>query len=387
MKKMVKKRRRVIALRGNYHESNFGDDALLLAVCALLRRDDHELVADGAVACLDERLGGLRVRDQEREGADLIVYGGGTQFFAFESAQGAEAGVRSSLLARLLRKLARPSGILASMRARRRFRRDLQTPAIAIGLGIGPFASGAGAAEAAVAGLVRRMKMAWVRDGASREFCRRHGIPACVAGADLCFTAAFASALGVCLPFEGMARPDRKKVGIVLRDWSGLPAGFFGRMIEVAAGLRAANIDVQFFSFCPGDVAYLAALADAGETVLAWDSERGPVEVFWSAIADCDLVLTSRFHGAIFALLSARPFLAITIEPKLEGLAEMVPGVPDVLVAPDEKFDEILARILGMLTSASALRPALLDALARQRELARNGERALAEFIDREFST
>jgi polysaccharide pyruvyl transferase WcaK-like protein len=375
---------RLIALRGNYHEANFGDDALLVAAHALLKGPGRKIVVDGVVAYRDERLAGLRSRDAECEQADLIVYGGGTQFFAFGYPGEADAARSVPLLRRVLRKLAKPNEFLIGLRSRRRYRRDRQTPTIAIGLGIGPFALGATAAEVAVAELVRRMKMVWVRDAASEAFCHRHGVETSVAGADLCFTEAFSATVRfVQTPPPGVyGAPPR--VGIVLRDWPDLAPDFFERLIEVARRLRSRGIEVRFLSFAPSDRAYLNALSAAGEDVLAWHAGYGPIETFWEEIAAHDLLLTSRFHGAIFAVLSGRPFLALNIEPKLASLAAIVPELTDLLLPSDASVDEMVGHILTALFAAADAKPAFIAALARQRALAATGESALKTFLERE---
>lgn len=379
-------RPRLIALRGNYHEANFGDDALLLAAHALLEGPGREIVVDGVVAYRDERLAGLRSRVAERERADLIVYGGGTQFFDFGCPGEADAVRPVTLSRRILRKLANPNEFLVGLRSRRRFRRDRQTPTIGIGLGIGPFALGVTVAKAAVAELVRRMKMVWVRDAASTAFCRQHGVETSVAGADLCFTDAFSRAVRFAqtpLPRADGASP---RVGIVLRDWPDLGPDFFERIIEVARGLRSRGIVVRFLSFAPSDRAYLNALSVAGEEVLAWHAGYGPIETFWEEIAAHDLLVTSRFHGGIFALLSGRPFLALNIEPKLASLAAMVPELTNLLLPPEASADEVVQHILTALPAAEDAKPALIAALARQRALAATGESALKTFFECEFA-
>lgn len=379
-------RPRLISLRGNYHEANFGDDALLIAAYALLQGLGRNIVVDGVVSYQDQRLAGLRSRDAAHEQADLIVYGGGTQFFAFGNPSEADAVPPASLLRRILRKLTNPKEILIGLRSRQGFHRDRQTPVIGIGLGIGPFVPGTTAAETAVAELVRRMKMVWVRDVVAAAFCRQHAVDTSVAGADLCFTTAFRDTVRFVDRPPPAAYGPSQRVGIVLRDWFDLGPDFFVRMIAVAGQLRDRGIEVRFLSFAPSDRAYLSALSAAGEEVLAWHAGYASIEIFWAEIAAHDLLVTSRFHGAIFALLSGRPFIAINIEPKLESLASMVPELSNLLLPPDASVDVMVEHILAALSTAADAKPALIAALACQRALAATGESALKTFLESEFA-
>lgn len=236
-------RARTILLRGNYAEANFGDDALLVAAYRLLARHALRIVVEGGAAYRDDRLSGLGVRVPDHRRFDAIVYGGGTQFFAFDH----DTPVTSVPFGRrILGKIARPTSVLGSIRARRRVRIESQTARLAIGFGIGPFPENS-PSEAAAAKIVRTMALVWVRDRASETFCRRHGVETAVLSADLCFTSAFAEAVQ---PPAPTAPSDRRllQVGIVLRDWAALGDEFFEAAIEAARRLRQVDVATVFFS-------------------------------------------------------------------------------------------------------------------------------------------
>jgi len=157
-------------------------------------------------------------------------------------------------------------------------------------------------------------------------------------------------------------------------------------MLVVARQLRSLGVDVRFLAFAPSDRAYLSALSTAHEKVMAWHAGYGSIEAFWAEIAAHDLLVTSRFHGAVFALLSGRPFIAIDIEPKLASLAAMVPELSNVLVQPDASVDAMVENILAALSASETAKPVLVAALNHQRALAARGESALIAFLESEFA-
>ncbi|HXY59429.1 MAG TPA: polysaccharide pyruvyl transferase family protein [Methylocystis sp.] len=371
-----------VLLRGNYAEGNFGDDALLLAACKLLARHAKEARVDGAFAYRDERLSGLAGQDRHDGRYDVIVYGGGTQFFEFAHDPPAKA---PSLASRIIRKIVRPTELLGSARARRRSWREARKPRLAIGFGVGPFV-GNGGAEAAATALLQTMPLVWVRDESSLDFCRRQGIEGVVPSADLCFTSTFATVV------RAPRKPDRgtrrRRVGIVLRDWNGLDDAYFESAIEASRRLRSFNVETAFFSFSPRDRRLRAALRRAGEPVAAWGCERGSLERFWGELAAMDLVVTARFHGAVFALLSETPFLALAIEPKLEQVQRWSDGgsAPECILPPLTDAEFMTRRILAALEEAAQRTALARNMLSRQRRLASFGERRLAAYFQGDLS-
>lgn len=365
-----------VAIRGNYQEGNFGDDALLLGCAGLLEGYTQSLLVEEPMAYRDERLNAVEIGQGADAVPDLFVYGGGTQFFSFD------AGVPVSAVSRALgvaRKLASPSAYVASIRARVRTAKTRRIPKMAIGVGLGPF-SNRPSAEA-TAELLRDMALVWVRDARSEEFCLNYGIENVVASADLCFTDAFAR---VTSPTLGQPRADGQplQVAIILRDWKFIDSGFFQRQILLARKLRSAGHQVRFLSLSPIDSSYAAEMTVSGESLLVWNARVSRIEDFWDLIAQQDLVITSRYHGAIFALLSETPFIAVEIEPKLHNLRDLVPELGQFAIDPLADIDRVYGNIVGALSQRDRLLPAMRNALVTQRDKARKGEEALSFFLE-----
>lgn len=370
---------RKILLRGNYAEGNFGDDALAIAAQQLLVPGASHIVTEGTVAYRDRRLDHIGCRNKPDELFDAIVYGGGTQFFSFTPDPPAAP---AKLLRRIVEKVKRPSGLIDSYHARRRYWIESRTPRLAIGLGIGPFPE-ASPAEVATANLLKRMQLVWVRDKASMAFCRRYGVENAVRSTDLCFTSAFAKATQK--PPRVPERPGRcRSVGIILRDWMAWKDDHFEAAIEAARRMRDQNVSTTFFSLASSDTRLTAALRRHCEPIKAWCSDAESLETFWNALAKMDLVVTSRFHGAVFAALAETPFLAIDIEPKLELVRDWAPSrdSPEVIMSATADPSLIAQRTLTALDEIESRRDATRAMLREQRRLAIVGEQHLANYFD-----
>ena len=366
-----------VLLRGNYHEANFGDDALLLACSALLSSTGGEVVIDGKGATYhDERMSNVSNHQSGTQEPNLICYGGGTQFFSLTPPPG-----QVTLWRRVLGKLISPKDIVSSIRARRKNSRSKNTMTIAIGMGIGPFKEDF-EAELSVAKLLKRMDFVWVRDRLSENFCKDHKIEHAVSSSDLCFTDAFSRLVRpVASKASLLVGIQKTKVGFILRDWELLDPDFFKRQIEVAKRLRLRGYEVRFLCLATSDHNYLEELRSAGEEVDLWTAKPGTFESFWELISNQDLIVTSRFHGAIFALLSQRPFVAIEIEQKLQNLREMVPGSERFALDHKASADYVEKKVLKALGSLDEFAPILAESLKAQRNRAKVGEAALKKFL------
>lgn len=371
---------KVIFLRGNYGEGNYGDDALAIAAQQLLIPHSGSIVTDGELAYRDQRLLGVRCGDTLDESLQAIVYGGGTQFFSFE--YDVPTSAPTQLPRRVLRKLVRPMTIIDSYRARRRHWIESRTPQLAIGFGVGPFSEGS-AAEADAAKLLKAMDLVWVRDDASMAFCKRHDIETAVQSSDLCFTSAFADA--VRKPARGLGRAnDCKQVGIILRDWKAWDETYFDAAIEAARRLRKLGVGTKFISLAPSDTRFLASLERHGESVISWRCTPDSFEIFWDTFAQMDLIVTSRFHGAVFAALSETPFLAIGIEPKLEQVKTWVQASdwPETIIPATSDPELFTRQVLSALSEIGSRGEAVRAMVLEQHRLAAVGERRLIEYFE-----
>lgn len=363
--------RGMMIIRGNFAEGNFGDDALLLSVQGLVapHYGPEQVCFEGGSPVYRGGLTGYDrpARGDEMSRAAMILYGGGTQFFAL----GGPDAPAVSLGEKLMKALVNPTRLRTSLNFRRRLRLEARMPVMGVGLGFGPFV-GNPAAEESARRLAGRMRFLWVRDRFAAKFARDSGCKAVAEGADLCFLRGFRKE-NVLHAAQGTV-PGR--VGIVLRDWPyGEPAcGLVAHWRNVARQARAAGMEVLFLSFSPAsDGEIVRRLETAGEAVLEWRPDRMTVAEFCAELDRCAFFVTSRFHAAVFALLLGKPFVAIGIEPKLVMVADLL-GAADHLAEPDESPEQIVSRmvrVLARMPEERALAAAVRDQQSSLAEAAR----------------
>ncbi|MBX2967381.1 MAG: polysaccharide pyruvyl transferase family protein [Cyclobacteriaceae bacterium] len=124
-------------------------------------------------------------------------------------------------------------------------------------------------------------------------------------------------------------KPSPDTIGIVLMDWPGSKERFekiknFERLIA------AKGYGVRYFSFDENhDVAYIREFGE--RNLFVWQPNILSVEDFLKSLAACDVVITTRAHGAIAgACLGAVP-ICINISKKLEQVAGMLPNAASLI--------------------------------------------------------
>jgi polysaccharide pyruvyl transferase WcaK-like protein len=308
-----------IVLRGNYGAANLGDDALAVAAChvvgrrfpldaiALTCRDSSyiDLLVPGVVP-VDRAFAGAR--------AELLVFGGGTQFYSFP------------LTARGRRVPPSGSGAwLAWQASRIREWCSRRLPgqanhfghACALGVGVGPFVPGSSKERAARRAL-RSMEFVAVRDAVSLAQCESWNVRSPLLRTDLCFLPGLWARRDAPAPDAGS-----KSIGVVVRDWPHDTVGsqYMAPLRSAVRALRADGLNVTYILFSTDDVEWRRTLSGDGEDVLSWDPRTSTIEAFLSRLAAFDALISARYHGVVFATLLAKPVICIEIEQKLRAAA------------------------------------------------------------------
>ena len=368
-----------VYVRGNFAEGNFGDDALLDASIAMVRASGLEavLVGPSTPYCgLSEEL--PSIAEINPSDAVAILFGGGTQFFTLPQFD-SEALLRTpSLAARFLRAALEPGGFLKRLAARRHMRRIAAVPHAAVGLGIGHFAPEDVSNEAQVAGLLRRMTFLWVRDQTSLEFCARHDLTQAMAGPDLCFSQAMSQSLALDKCAQG---PCGNGLGIILRSHPCLDAQFESQIREVVVARRTQGDRVELISLAPqaDDMQRLARELDV--TLINWEPKRETIADFTRKLASYEILLTARFHGAIFGILTGTPCVTIAIDDKLAGIARRHPDIGMLSVPPHAPATEYLSALAQTQARSEVMRAAMAEAVVVERALAAPIEKAFEDFL------
>ncbi len=204
-----------------------------------------------------------------------------------------------------------------------------------VSVGAGPIVSAR--SGRLLARVLRRADYVSFRDEGSRQLMRQYGFD----GLDAVYPD-----LAHSLPFRAVRRAatDRLRVGInpmIVHHgvfWPVRDAEIQQRYIESLAHLAGALIaeghDVFFYGTQKDDRVTAkevqAAMPQAPPFVLP-----GSINELLELCADADLLVTTRFHGAVFGVLTARPTLAICYQGKTREVLERA-GLVNYTIALDE---------------------------------------------------
>lgn len=300
-----------IVICGYYGFSNAGDELILDSTVALLRNqfDSLEIAVisypRGDLAAVHQRLGITAIDGRDIahcstmiRSADLLLIGGG--------------GLIQDYLPSDRRDLFLEShSNLVFWMTMAAIARIHQVPAIGWQLGIGPLETDQGRDDAAT--LLGLMDRIFVRDQASYDLAIEIGVDARLlsVGGDPVLTFDVAH-----------STPDRARLGIVVRTW--LEKGdWFQALAEAIDGLDP-GIEVIFYPMQETD-RHLEDDVSASRTVV--ELMQRPAEIVTSlapvdlagALASCTAVVSMRLHGALLALSSGVPVVAMAYDPKVES--------------------------------------------------------------------
>ncbi|MGE3803667.1 MAG: polysaccharide pyruvyl transferase family protein [Gemmataceae bacterium] len=351
----------VIAIKGYFGFSNFGDDAMMAVLGGLLRRvaPEARLVFVCEENSYVRRLvpnADIVQRSREAEIApDLLLYGGGTQFFSFPltTSRGQSKAVRR------LRLSLRPHLAVRAMLGR--YHRPKPHIA-ALGIGLGPFLGDPRERQATL-DLFRRMEFVSVRDPDSLRLCQEWGVKSAYYHTDLCY-----------LPgsWEAARRVNRgtvSRIGVIVRDWPHTIEGDSHRepLLEAVGELRRLGKQVTFVLFTHGrDRVWSERLRERSEAVVEWQPERSSISAFVESLTQFDLLVTSRFHGAVFGSLIGIPVVCIGIEPKLEFASRLL-GAGARLWQHPFPPRQCVAAVLDLESSYFVATEALITVVREQR--------------------
>jgi polysaccharide pyruvyl transferase WcaK-like protein len=320
-----------VLLVGYYGQGNFGDDVLFVTAYNRVRawRPDAEITAlvHGPDAAYLHGLvqGPLRLTAPGERGAyDLAVHGGGGTFFDFS--QGSNRDV-------WINRVIRAVGVPAWARADRAARRVAGRPRTGAsrrwgwGIGIGTYTASAPKLRHH-APVLADFETLVVRDPKSVENARAVGVGDRVRlGSDL----AFLHDCWAPAELRSRARSGSFRIGVVPRGWKGAEgAAVVDALVDSARSLPA-DLDVRWFLFdAHDDAAVRARLGDAD--VRVWNPAGG-LDAYSAALADVDVLVTARAHGAICGAILGVPSLIAPIEPKLSTIHAMLPAASRMLPA------------------------------------------------------
>lgn len=297
-----------IKVSGAYGATNFGDDLLMCLFEKYLiyniQNVDINFVGQYIKDYPKKMLIKSTFGDDKFE-EDWFIYGGGTQFFSFQSHE------KRDWIKLLVRICLDPSIVLKKIQyyLKNNSRKNIAF----IGFGLGPFNNNLEKIQF-VKEKLSSANFVSVRDEISLNYCKEWGIHAYF-GADI----AYSSYFDYKLP-SNLVKNSKKKIGIIVRDWvwddSG--KGYFDPIWNLYKG-NTFDYDFQFIVFAPyKDPYWMNKLKN--ENVLVWNPDKFSIQDFLDLLSSFDAFISARFHGSIIAAILGKPVISIGIEPKLENL-------------------------------------------------------------------
>jgi polysaccharide pyruvyl transferase WcaK-like protein len=313
-----------ILIQGYYGFGNLGDDILLKVTLGIMRTffpdasytvfvNTNPQRAAYLSAWLGEELPYIDYR--ARQHFDLIVHGGGGVHYDYNP-----GGIGYALLNPLIRLSPAAYSLLYGLYKKIKGKEHITAAhRIGLGIGMGTFTSSS-AKYYFNAPILAGYQYLMVRDSRSVKLAN-----------DLCAQAHVS--LGTDLAFStehwkpgqpaGIRENTKPQIGIVLRDWP--DAFYLSVMSDVAEMIRQAGMDVTCFSFEKHYDQRYQQILGSRFPLWSWPDEAGNVKAFFDHFAIQDLIITSRFHGAILASAYSIPSIALALEPKLNTLRELLP--------------------------------------------------------------
>lgn len=315
-----------VVIKGAYGSGNFGDDALMFVSSKILSEFYNEenmvFICNRILPYVERDYPGstIKIKVNRSLNADLLVYGGGTQFFSFPLTSNRTV----SFANKLLQNIFSPLLFIKKINNRLRYKPvdQVSSKKIALGLGLGPFVKGS-LQEKHAFSLFKKLDYISVRDQASKDICDSWGLSHAVIRSDLCFLTKYFPEISIAAEKNNF---DRRKIGVIVRDWPHSKEGaiYLDKIISIANKLRNDGYEVSFISFHEsGDKNIMALLRANNEQVLCWDTEKKTIENFMKELRCYDVFVTARYHGAVFGALLGKPVLCIGVENKLKLVSEL----------------------------------------------------------------
>ncbi|MGI9887706.1 polysaccharide pyruvyl transferase family protein [Vibrio chagasii] len=292
-----------VVIEGAYGEKNFGDDALLKVIYdkVVSEFDSEDILIRSKTKVMDyplvELIGESIVKtvDDTRDlKAENIIYGGGTQFFFFKKS--------SSLRHKISMAISNPYLIWIFFQ-RRLFKYRIDAKSHYVGVGIGPFEDESKLEQ--LKGHFENYDSFFVRDKVSERYALKLGIDRVQRYTDICFSEDYNNIL--------KKRNKVSKIAVILRDWPHSNSNFTASVLNE----KLSNEDGIEYIILGNDLTLEKELKSLGLKFKSYDPNKEDFLDFIKYLNNFDLIVTSRYHGAIYSVLLEIPCIALSIEPKL----------------------------------------------------------------------
>ncbi|HGY1288714.1 TPA: polysaccharide pyruvyl transferase family protein [Raoultella ornithinolytica] len=317
-----------VYIRGAYAPGNIGDDVLMVSVINIIKEIipekqisvgvEHPELAKNYNPSIDW------IHIKKPICADVVVFGGGGQFFSFNPPphvkQGAFSKISKSFKAQENIITAIERMIVPFLGAIDKIYLPKKLAAFCIGLG--PFDNQGKGYQRAIE-IINKCDYISVRDDKSLEYCQMLGFNKAVEFTDPTLLS------NIWYPEEN-AKPYYNKNGyisIVLRDWPHDQNGqdFIEGLIKYGKALASRGEKVRFVSVYKERELELIKNNDTIEW-LVWDAGKYSIVEFMDEfITKSEVIISSRAHGVLLPASLCVPTIAVAIENKLFKVHDMIP--------------------------------------------------------------
>lgn len=374
-------RMKKILLQGYYGFGNLGDDILLKVTHDFIRKE----VPGASISVLNNAdkkqsayLASLLDENVEcinysaRQHFDLIVHGGGGVHYDFDS-----GNWKFGMLNRVIGIL----GVESFLRVFNAYKRLKNAERITtnfrmgLGIGVGTFTRSSKRYYSNLP-ILGDYDCLLVRDEGSLREAKKINRKAIIRhSTDLAFLT------DSWKPEVKRLKKSTLEVGVVLRHWK-YDHNHILEVVKAMNVLQNKGIGVKFFSFEKSyDQPYISLVQNSFE-VHCWDPHAQSFNDFFSRFANTDLILTTRFHGAILASAFSIPSVYIQIEPKLATLSQLLP-TSSVPLPVKSTASEIEKRISATLQGIEELIKSSERDFRKNQALISNDVRGVASMINR----
>lgn len=312
-------------LKGAYGTKNFGDDLLMIIAYRILKEKNYDVdVLAPNMSYLEKVLPGININSTNyKKDYDIMVFGGGTQFFYFDKPKESRSKGISNNIYKLIKLITSLRKVKGAVLRRLNPQVEIKRKAY-IGVGLGPF----DCEEIKINCLSKFDKNHYIaiRDERSLQYLNEFNIPAYI-GADLCYSEFFHE-----LIYRKVS--GRKNcIGIILRDWNNSKEGVVSEIsIEnFISHHKIREIKTKFIFFSEiHDRQWINFCKKNAYDYIVWNPDSESITDFIEKINLCNKIISSRYHGLVIASLLKIPFVGLEIEPKISLFMNKFIGLSSV---------------------------------------------------------
>jgi polysaccharide pyruvyl transferase WcaK-like protein len=318
-----------ILLVGFYGKGNFGDDVLFKVTYNMVLKWQPN--AKISVLCdqyLEHYLPKL-IKEEirvihlgNREHFDVIIHGGGGTFFDFKKYGLVNYSINSFIkminfsnyqkLDFFIRKITNKKSISASKR-------------YGFGIGIGTYTNSSQKLKYNIPILLDFDSLV-VRDASSIKNLKKLGIKKNIKlGSDLAFLDNFWVPSNIKI---NSSTKGKKRIGLVLRDWDN--GNNYLNTINSMFKSLSEIYELSIFVFDKRTDHEVIKISK-NLTTYIWDPMTIKFDDYCKKLANQDILITSRAHGAMCGAILGVPSILLEIEPKLKTIHELLPNTTALL--------------------------------------------------------